>query len=672
MREQIASAFNKDSRWNRIFKTELITEDLPKFVETEEERKLIKEFERFTTYLNEYHNNRKNIYSVKEKSTAIAYRIVNENLPRFIDNGKVMEKLFEIPELQDNFRQLQADLDSELCGKDIKVLFDLSHFNDFLSQEGIELYNTIIGGKAEEGKTIKIKGINEYINQYNQQCEGKLPKLKMLLKQILSDRNVISWLPKQFEDDNELLKSLEQCYQEITNRVLICKGERDLSHLLASIKEPNTNLYQIFLTNDKHLNEISAKVFGSWDVIQTAILSTTIERKPRERENKYEERKKKYWESHAYFSIGFINECLLRSGVTVTGSLVEYFVKIGKDRDTGKNLIDEVKESYGKVKNLLSTPYSAEKRLIDDEDNVLNIKKLLDSLKALQYFIKPLAGSDDESQKDERFYGEFEAMWQTLHCVTFLYDKARNYLTCKPYSAKKIKLNFENPTLLNGWDSDKEKDYSCFMLRKEKDYFLGIFENKNKRNIDFNNKSPQNNEGYYEKMRYKKVAKPEQDIFNLMVIDGKTQKKNGRKEKEGENIGKNIRLEELKNKYLPDNINRIRKSGSYLRSNASFKKQDLIDFIDYYKERVIEYNKELLFNFKASSEYNTFDDFTNHVKQQGYSLTFSCISEKYINSLVDEGEVYLFKIRNKDLSGNSKGTPNLHTIYWKMLLINRI
>ena len=43
----------------------------------------------------------------------------------------------------------------------------------------------------------------------------------------------------------------------------------------------------------------------------------------------------------------------------------------------------------------------------------------------------------------------------------------------------------------------------------------------------------------------------------------------------------------------------------------------------------------------------------------------------YINSLVAEGKIYLFQIYNKDFSPNSKGTPNLHTLYWKMLFDER-
>src|SRR5690606_34301239 len=52
---------------------------------------------------------------------------------------------------------------------------------------------------------------------------------------------------------------------------------------------------------------------------------------------------------------------------------------------------------------------------------------------------------------------------------------------------------------------------------------------------------------------------------------------------------------------------------------------------------------------------------------QGYNITYTKISDEYINSLVDEGKLYLFQIYNKDFSPYSKGTPNMHTLYWKAL-----
>ena len=77
-------------------------------------------------------------------------------------------------------------------------------------------------------------------------------------------------------------------------------------------------------------------------------------------------------------------------------------------------------------------------------------------------FIKPLyvdLGRDDESatvpEKDANFYHDFDLCYERLRLIVPLYSKVRNYLTRKPYKTEKYKLNFENSTLLAGWDVNR-------------------------------------------------------------------------------------------------------------------------------------------------------------------------------------------------------------------------
>jgi len=88
LRKEIVAAFGKNEtkeQFTNLFKKELIKEDLLNWV-NDEKQELVKEFEKFTTYFTGFHENRKNMYSADAKSTAIAYRIIHENLPKFIDN----------------------------------------------------------------------------------------------------------------------------------------------------------------------------------------------------------------------------------------------------------------------------------------------------------------------------------------------------------------------------------------------------------------------------------------------------------------------------------------------------------------------------------------------------------------------------------------------------------
>ena len=64
-------------------------------------------------------------------------------------------------------------------------------------------------------------------------------------------------------------------------------------------------------------------------------------------------------------------------------------------------------------------------------------------------------------------------------------------MTQKPYSQEKIKLNFDNPQLLGGWDKSKERDYRTVLLRKDGLYYLAVMDREHILNniiTDINNK----------------------------------------------------------------------------------------------------------------------------------------------------------------------------------------
>lgn len=135
-----------------------------------------------------------------------------------------------------------------------------------------------------------------------------------------------------------------------------------------------------------------------------------------------------------------------------------------------------------------------------DEETAL-IKNLLDSYKALQHFVKPLLGNGDEADKDNEFDAKLREAWDALDIVTPLYNKVRSWLTRKPYSTEKIKLNFENAQLLGGWDVNKEPDCTSVLLRKDGFYYLAIMDKKYNHAFDIAN-LPSGGK-CYEKVDYK-------------------------------------------------------------------------------------------------------------------------------------------------------------------------
>ncbi|MDP1726874.1 MAG: type V CRISPR-associated protein Cas12a/Cpf1 [Bacteroidota bacterium] len=664
LRKHIADRFSKHpddvikNRYKNLFGKELIKIDLKEFVTKPEELKIVNEFENFTTYFTGFHENRANMYTHEDKSTAISFRLINQNLPKFIDNQGIFEKVVQSP-LKNKFPTILKDLNSILQVNNIEEMFHLESFNETLNQLGIDRYNYLLGGyTSDDGKT-KIQGLNEHINLYNQQVldkKDKIAKLKPLFKQILSDRNTTSFLPEEFRSDAELLESIEKFYQEVKYQVLETKNNEiiTLPELLRQITD--FDLSKIYIRNDLGLTDISQKMFGNWTVIQDAIykdFAKVYKGKAKQGSEKYEEEQSKHLKRFDSFSIQYLNETLiLLENPDLHKNIADYFVQLSIISDNNEpNLFESTEKNYSALENILKA-YPDNQNLIQDQQSIDKIKTLLDNFKQVQRFIKPLLGKGNEAVKDEKFYSEFEKLWETLDQVTPLYNKVRNYVTKKPYSLEKIKLNFENSTLLDGWDVNKEEANASILLRKNDNYYLGIMDRNH--NKVFRDLPESKTDQYFQKVNYKLLPGASKMLPKVFFS------------------GSNIDY------FKPnENILRIRNHGSHTKNGKAqegyekedFEVNDCREIIDFYKDSLVRHNdwKHFGFKFRPTNEYNSIDEFYSEVENQGYSITYTNIDDSYISELVHEGKLYLFKIYNKDFSGNSKGTPNLHTLYWKMV-----
>ena len=174
LRRIIEKAFESDPAYSSMDNKKLISNYTIDFINSagganlcgmtkDEALNIIKEFDNFTTYFRGYNKNRKNMYSGDAKSTAIAFRIINDNFPKFVDNIEAFNKVAQTPEVQDNLKTLYREFEEYLNVASINEIFTLEYFNMVLSQSQIDLYNGIIGGRTEKDGR-KIQGLNEYIH----------------------------------------------------------------------------------------------------------------------------------------------------------------------------------------------------------------------------------------------------------------------------------------------------------------------------------------------------------------------------------------------------------------------------------------------------------------------------------------------------------------------------
>lgn len=679
LRKEIVKSFSEgDAKgiFSILDKKELITVELEKWLENQEQKDVYfdDKFKTFTTYFTGFHQNRKNMYSAEANSTAIAYRLIHENLPKFLENVKTFEKIKQVPELTPKIDKIYRDFEAYLNVNTVGEMFELNYFNEVLTQIGIDVYNNIIGGKTEaDGKT-KTQGLNEIINLYNQNKDKKdrLPKLKQLYKQILSDRVSLSILPDAFKDGKQVLQAIFNFYK-INLLSYIVEGQDDSQNLLQLIKQlvqslSSFELDKIYLKNDTSLNTISQQLFGDYAVFVSALsfyyeslINPKFETeysKANEKKRESLDKEKAVFTKQEYFSVAFLQEVTTKYIATLDKEaemvqkftptmVVDYFknhfvAKKENENDKTFDLLANITAKYQCIQGVLENAGQYEDELKQDQELIDNLKFFLDAIMELLHFIKPLhLKSESITEKDNTFYDVFENYYETLNLLTPLYNMVRNYVTQKPYSTAKIKLNFENAQLLNGWDANKEADYLTTILKKDDNYFLAIMDKKHNKAFQ---KYPEGKDNY-EKMVYKLLPGVNKQLPRVFFAD--------------KNIAYFNPSEELLENY----------------KNETHKKGDNFDInhchalIDFFKESLNKHEdwKHFDFQFSETKSYQDLSGFYREVEHQGYKITFKNIDVAHIENLVNEGKMYLFQIYNKDFSRYAKGKPNMHTLYWKAL-----
>ncbi len=458
----------------------------------------------------------------------------------------------------------------------------------------------------------------------------ELPNLKPLFKQILSDRESVSFLPEKFETDSEVLKGIKGYYNHLQkfdlfgSQINILDKLQKLFSSLDSLDKGTFDNNTIYVAGGQQLKQLSARLLGDKYVINNALekyYEEVLEPIKGKKPTQAYARKKEKWLKAKYYSVAIITAALPNNNVkwgNVLGGLPERI----------KKRWDNVKNINGKIK----------------KKEKAEIKGFLDLLLDLLRFVKPFYFKYYEDAKNEAFYSCFEPLYHELAQIVPLYNKVRNHLTRKPYSTKKFKLNFNSSTLLNGWDENKEKDNKGVLLEKDGCYYLAIMNKEdNKIFSDLGEIKPSEEVVCYNKVRYKLLPGPNKMLpkvfFSKKGIESFAPRKN---------------------------ILELYTEGEY-KSGESFDLNKCHELIDYFKKAIKEHPdwKHFNFEFSDTNTYKDINGFYSEIAQQGYKLDFKKVAVADIDRLVREGKLYLFKIYSKDFSPHSKGRPNLHTLYWR-------
>ena len=146
-------------------------------------------------------------------------------------------------------------------------MFSPEYYIHCLTQSDISRYNTLIGGYSTSDKE-KVRGLNEFINLHNQKIKDKKNKiqpLKILYKQILSDRETVSFLPQQFSTTDEVYTKIVDFYLSCILDLCVdekngCNAFQILAQQFRKIQDNVFNREQIYISH-RALSSISKKNF---------------------------------------------------------------------------------------------------------------------------------------------------------------------------------------------------------------------------------------------------------------------------------------------------------------------------------------------------------------------------------------------------------------------------
>lgn len=256
-----------ESTPSRFFKTLIRTAE----AEGKNPEQAIEMFSKFACYFKGFQENRENIYSAEAQATSAANRAINENFPKFLDCCKIFSHL------QENYPSIICDAEKELVSilmeRKLADMFSVANYSRFLSQSGIDDFNNIVGGYVPaQGE--KRRGINEFINLYRQQNEDakadrNLAKMPQLFKQILSDRETISFVAESFTEDGQVLAAVKKFGDVLAGNGAVEKMQKLLSKL-----EPREGIF----IDSEQLPNVSKNLCGDWAALGR-VMESVVEAK---------------------------------------------------------------------------------------------------------------------------------------------------------------------------------------------------------------------------------------------------------------------------------------------------------------------------------------------------------------------------------------------------------
>lgn len=635
-----------------------IRKNISSYTQIIPEEELIKHLEVFNgffTYFSGYNINRENYYETKnEKATAVASRIVHENLPIFCNNIIRYEANKDLyseiyNELKKNNREtkLKTEAGEKEAAPITGNVFNIGYFSNCLSQHQIDLYNDIIGNNnllinlynQLHSKESGFRRIQLFETLYKQIGCGKK---KSLFLQLLKDTE--AELTDEQRCTGEILslarllsvvaEKAEHCFSKSEKKV----GISTIPNLLEYLE--NCNDWKGIYWNKAAVTSISNRFFMNWHDIADRLSKNSAcasFNKNREEQIKLNDAV----ELDGLFSVldEEKTEDVLKKSI-----LEEYQNEIDLSDSTSKNVIRilclNVRKSLNTVlsnkEKILTAKRMQEKSDSEEDIFVSTIKDWFDSVLDVLHFVRNFDVRETKIKGTILNSEIKEAVHLFLHSDDTpwfkWYDIVRNYLTKKPQDDVKgsmLKLNFGSSSLLGGWSDGQEKIKIATLLKHDNSIFLCILKDKH--------------------------------IFDTSKENNPIYKADGNGSRL---ILRNLSFKTLAGKGFVSEFGTP--YGDMGKENPAKAIKSLKEIIE--TKYIQKYPALQSILDKEYTDKKKFDADINEVLTECYICTFENVDWNLVQKKEENGDLFLFKIWCKDFSEKSDGHKNLQTLYWENIL----
>ena len=469
--------------------------------------------------------------------------------------------------------------------------------------------------------------------------------MTILYKQILSDKKTASFIPAGFENSAEVYNAVrlfkEQNFDKANPK--ISKAFSDFDY----------DLNEIFVPA-KELTAFSLSIFGNWSILSRGLFLLEKDKSKKELSEKQSENIIKQIAKNDYslFELqGAYERWAKENSVQIDKTVKNYFLlselrtdETKKEKQSVK-ILEKIYEAYAAI------DFEKQENLQAEKEAATPIKIFLDEVQNLYHHLK-LVDYRGEEQKDSTFYYGLDEILSDLAEIVPLYNKVRNFVTKKPGEVKKVKLNFECSSFLNGWATDfGTKDAHIFI--KDNKYYLGIINKKlSEEDIDFLKKDGNDKHLIYD------FQKPDNKNTPRLFIRSK-----------GDSYAPAVSKYNLPIESVIDLYDKGAFKTENRDKNPKEYKEALSKLIDYFKLGFSRHDsyKNYKFCWKKTEDYKDIAEFYSDTIKSCYQLKFENINFENLEQLANDGKLYLFQIYNKDFAEKATGKKNLHTLYWENL-----